>query len=201
MAKELTLRSSTRGVLVPARIEQAFHLGGERSSSTPRGRMRGQELRLALALDLDDPACVGFALDFAGQGARVTASARGPSGALLTWAFHAIASTLSCELRLEDTVIAPAPEPHRAAALAYLAQYETEVRDDEDVSGDAFVKWLAREEHVELSANASFEDLPMDDAEQLYELLLESAGVVDVFLSERELARLLERFKARRPAG
>jgi hypothetical protein len=64
--------------------------------------------------------------------------------------------------------------------------------------GRAFLAWLAREEHVALADGADElgETLPLDDAEALYERLLESDAVDDVFVSERELARLLARFRA-----
>jgi len=203
MAKELGLRSSTRGVLVPTKLAQALDTAAKQSPSAPRGRMRGQELRLARSLDLDDAACAGFVLAFVGQGVSVTGTAYGPSAVLLEWALHAIASVLRCELLEDDAPISAAPDVRRAAAIAYLDGYEAEVRaarrEAGEIDGGAFVKWLAREEQIALTPNASFEELPMDDPERLYEHLLESEGVEEVFVSERELVRLQLRFVARRP--
>ncbi|MBX3209470.1 MAG: hypothetical protein KF764_30835 [Labilithrix sp.] len=213
MAIDLTLEhTDASGRLLPARFAEVLvHLvktSFRTSTRAPRGVMHGQQLRLALDLALNDPACAAFLLDFAGQGLRVTGTARGPSAALLTWAFHALAGPLKCTLfdAREGCGVDVAPEAHRAAAVAYLASYEAGVRalrakpvDDE---GMVFLAWLAREEQLALSeddpaaVDALGAALPMDDAPGLYEMLLESAAVDDVFVSERELASLLGRFNA-----
>ena len=99
MAKDFRLDSDTR-MLLPARVLQVFA-----RVSAPRVTMRGQELRLARALSLDDAACAGFVLDFVGQGARVVASAHGPSASLLGWALHTIAASTKSSLE-EDGVAA-----------------------------------------------------------------------------------------------
>jgi hypothetical protein len=196
----ITLGANGMGLLLPVRFDHALGLVAKLSPSAPRGLMAGQELRLALSLDHHDAACAGFVLDFAGQGARVTGDAHGPSAALLAWALHAIAETLRCDLLEDDAPIAPAPAAHRVAAIAYLETYEAAVlaarRTNGDPDPDAFVRWLAREEHIALAGEAAFTELPLDDAEALYEQLLENDAVDDVFVSERELARLLTRFRA-----
>lgn len=213
MSTQLTLQqTNASGSLLPATFAQALSrlANVHASTPTPRGVMYGQELRLALGLSSTDPACAAFLLDFAGQGRRVTGSAHGPSAALLTWAFHVLARSLRCTL-LDATVgqeIASTPEAHRAAAVDYLTAYEADVQasrtrraDDED--GAVFLAWLAWEEHIVLTADdagavqALGAALPMGDAPALYELLLESEAVEDVFVSERELASLLTRFAAR----
>ena len=205
MRTELTLRkTSASGPLVPAQCNQAFVLTAKLSPALPRGAMRGQELRLSLALALDDAACAAFVLDFAGQGARIEAAAHGPSALLLEWAFHALAATLKSDSVVGGAhagPVAPDPESHRAAAVAYLEAYEADVLASrargKDLDGNAFVAWLALEEHVALGDSGAFADLPLDDAPRLYEMLFESDGIEEVFVSERELARLLARFKAR----
>jgi hypothetical protein len=205
MATELTLRqTSASGPLIPSRCTQAFGLMAKLSPSLPRGAMRGQELRLALALPLDDDACAAFLLDFAGQGARIEAAWHGPSAALLAWALHALAATLKCDLVVGGAgagKAAPEPESHRAAAVGYLEAYEADVRasrkQKKDLDGNAFVAWLALEEHVALGETGGFADLPLDDAPRLYEMLLESDGIEDIFVGERQLTRLLAQFKAR----
>ena len=101
------------------------------------------------------------------------------------------------------------PEAHRDAAIAYLEEYEAVVRasrkERRTPDADAFVAWLVKEECVLLASppgggsgdDRTFADLPLEDAPRLYELLLDSEAVDDVFVSERELTRLLARFLAR----
>ena len=206
--RELVLhQTSASGPLLPARFTELFALLAK-LGTTPSATMRGQELRLAVGLSLEDDACAGFLLDFLGQGRRVRGTAHGPSAELLEWAFHTLASSLRCGLTDETgREIAIAPEERRARALAYLSGYEAEVRasrkkgggDDDD--GAALLDWLAREEAIALSGPARTlvdEGLRTDDVPALYEQLLESDVVDDVFVSERELGWLLARFRARR---
>ena len=95
---------------------------------------------------------------------------------------------------------------HREAAVAYLAAYEADVeatrRKQGDDDGEGFLAWLVREEHIALAegAGALGAELPMQDARALYEMLLESDEVDDVFVSERELSSLLGRYNARMTA-
>lgn len=182
-------RTPRSGDLLPARFTQV--LGGLR---VPRAVVRGQELRVAATLDVEDAAAASFRLDFAAQGARVSGEARGPSRVLLVWAFHAIAEATKARLVVDDADVSPEPAAHREAALAYLADYEAEVASS-PLGGAAFVDWLAREGQIELAGPAK--DVALDDASALYEALLEDDAVADVFLSERELASMLERFRAR----
>lgn len=182
-------RTATSGDLLPARLAPILATWTE-----PRAKMKGQELRLARELDLDDPAAIGFVLDFMGQGVRIEVSTQGASSPLLVWAVQTLGAALKAEVE--------APPADRAAALEYLEGYEEDVstmREAKvDLDGDAFVDWLVREELVELGrGRADFSDLPLDDAERTYELILDNDVVEDVFVSERELARLLERFLAR----
>lgn len=188
------LRTSASGDLLPARLAPLLA-----KWSAPRAKLRGQELRLARRLSLDDDACAGFVLDFAGQGARIESHARGASAPLLAWAMRELGTATKAELVDDD-----APElvdddaPERDAALAYLADYESHVEAMRDSGGErdgaAFIRWLAREELIVARPDA-FEDLPLDDATRAYERLLDDDAVEDIFLSERELARLLARFR------
>ncbi len=109
-------RTPASGDLLPVRLTPLLVRWSE-----PRAKLRGQELRLALSLSLDDDACAGFVLDFAGQGARIEATAQGASAPLLVWAFHALATATKCE------VVAPTPPPSLAEARAYLEVYEADV--------------------------------------------------------------------------
>jgi hypothetical protein len=67
--------------------------------------------------------------------------------------------------------------------------------------GREFIDWLAREEHIALAStdDAFGKELPLDDATALYEILLDSDAIDDVFVSERELTMLLARYRARYP--
>jgi hypothetical protein len=198
-------QTNASGLLLPARLEQAFALVAKLSASAPRVAIRGQELRLTRALSFDDGACTGFVLAFLAQGARVEATAHGLSSSLLAWAFHALAEAMKCELVEDGAASTPLPETHRARAFAYLEAYEADViaarAERRVVDARAFVAWLALEEHVAVADLAAFADWPLDDAARFYEMLLDSDAVEDVFVSERELTRLLARFRARERAG
>ncbi len=204
--RELTLhQTNASGPLVPSRFKEVFALLAK-LGTTPYATMHGQELRLAVALSLTDDACAALLLDFPAQGQRVRGTAHGPSSSLLVWAFHQLAKSLRCTLTDPEQggEIAPDPDQHRGRALAYLADYEDEVRaarrtrsDSDDAT--AFIAWLAREELIVLTKEAAAfgSELPMNDGPALYEQLLDSDAVEDVFVSERELGWLLARFRAR----
>lgn len=203
MANDLVLllrQTTASGPIVPTRIAQAFSVLSRIPGAppSPRAGMHGQELRVAISLSLDDDACAAFLLDFMGQGDRVKGSARGPSGEVLAWAFHAIAATIKCTLEEDDAPTVPDAEPHRDAAMAYLSVYEGEVRQGA-TDGTSFLRWLAREGHIVLSGDPSAlgAELPMEAPPALYEMLLDAEGVDEVFASEREVAALLARFHAR----
>lgn len=211
MSEQFTLKqTNSSGRLLPS----TFALTLERLANvrdvtpTPRGTMRGQELRLALELAPSDGASASFLLDFIGQGSRVTGNAHGPSTSLLRWAFHALAASLKCTLfdaKSGKDVVAD-PESHREAAVAYLTAYETDVRvarTKHDDDGTALLAWLAREQHIVLAEGRERDvgelgaTMPMEDAPALYEIFLANDAIDDIFVSERELASLLARFKAR----
>lgn len=203
MTALLLHRTNESGDLVPARFSQTLAMLSRIPGAlpSPRATMRGQQIQLAVELSLDDDAGAAFLLDFPAQGARVSGQAHGPGAALLTWAFHALATSLKCRLVVDDEEMVPAPDEHRGLALAYLADYEAEVKESRRTRDDdaaSFVAWLAREEHLALEKGVALpEELSLDDASALYEALLESDAVADVFVSEKEHASLLQRFRAR----
>lgn len=216
------LATSASGPLIPATLAQALvriaaESGVLGAPKAPRGAMRGQVLRLAAALHTDDEAAAGFMLEFIGQGRLVRGSAIGPSGELLAWGMHALAARLACTLRDEedDATLEPDPRPLLEPAMTYLTAYEAEVREDRVLpsirrpaladanAGARFVRWLAREEHVALAsddgaaADALGASLTLADAAAVYEALLDSDAISEVFVSETELTTLLARFRAR----
>jgi len=205
-------RTHTSGDLVPHRFVQVLGtlamIPGTLPS--PRATMHGQELRCGVGLSLTDDACAAFLLDFPAQGARASGDARGPAGALLAWGLHAVGLALKCRLvdvndEDEEEDERPAdPEIYREAAMAYLAVYEADVsatRKAHDQSVERFLTWLERDEQIELvSPTVLPEGLSLADGPALYEALLESDAVADVFVSERELASFLGRFRARESA-
>lgn len=220
MSVELTLyQTKASGPLMPTSIAIVLdRLGTITRGRSPRAAMRGGHLRVALDLSLDDAACAAVPLEFAGQGQRLRGMARGPSAVLLHWTFHTIAAALKCTLQEppRDAGIGPDAGAFHDAALAYLEAYERAVNadrerhgqtvDPEDAAGGGdFLEWLAGEEHIALrtdeqatGARASLSaSLPMRDVGALYEALLDSDAVDDVFMSETELVSLLDRFRAR----
>jgi hypothetical protein len=217
----LLLATSASGPLIPATLAQALarvaaESGALGAPPAPRGAMRGQVLRLAKTLLTDDEAAAGFMLEFIGQGRLVSGSAIGPSGDLLAWGMHALAARVPCTLRDEedDATLDPDPGAHLDAAMAYLVAYEAEVREDRALpsirrpsadanAGARFVRWLAREEHLALASqedeavDALGGSLALADASAVYEALLDSEAIDEVFVSETELTTLLARFRAR----
>ena len=187
-----------------------------RATRGPRLAMRGRHLWVASDLSVDDGACAAFALTFEGQGSRLRGTARGPSIAVLRWTFHTLAVALKCTLHDESASepITPAPDVYRSAAVTYLEGYERDIVDararrahgidaeDGDARlGQELLEWLAREEQIALASGANLASLgaslPLNDASALYELLLESDDVEDVFVSETEFSALLDRFRSR----
>lgn len=203
MTALLLHRTNASGDLVPARFSQTLAMLGRIPGAppSPRATMRGQQIQLAIDLSLDDDAGVAFLLEFPAQGARAAGQAQGPGAALLTWAFHALAASLKCRLVIDEEDVVPAPDEHRELALAYLADFEADVKESRrkrDDDAASYVAWLAREEHLALETGVALpEELSLDDASALYEALLDSDAVADVFVSEREHASLLQRFRAR----
>jgi hypothetical protein len=213
MAIDLTLlQTHASGPHLPTKLAHALTLLATRKTTepTPKAAMHGHELRVALEGSLDDASCCAFLLDFGAQGARVRGTAHGPSAPALAWTLHTLAAALKCTLHDAEANadIPPAPAAYRAAAAAYLARYEDEVQatrsGDEEEDAAAFLDWLAREEHIAIAPDgiagitASTASLSLEDASALYEMLLESNAVEDVFVSESELTSLLGRFRARR---
>ncbi|WP_146654421.1 hypothetical protein [Labilithrix luteola] len=221
---ELALKQNyASGPLLPTRFGTTLGVLEKTSfGQGPRGTMRGQDLRLALTLSLDDDACVAFALDFARQGAVVTGTAHGPSAPLLRWALHALATALKCTLHDAELGedVTPDADAHRAGAIAYLTAYESDVKasrkqhllrrrseragDGAETSteGAELLAWLAKEEHIALSDSADdlralADQLPLEDPAGLYEMLIDTDAVDDVFVSEKELKSLVARFRAR----
>lgn len=192
MATSFLVEQSTKsGRLLPALFTEVL----AKLPAPVRGTMHGQELRLALELDLADAACAGWVLDFAGQGARVEGSVNGPSAAALALALEFIAKQLDCKLVVDGD------EVSSEDGVGYLETYEADVFDGrdnpDDIDGDAFVAWLVREEGIALQRDQDFSTLPLDDAATVYETLLDAESVDDIFVSERELARMLGKFTAR----
>lgn len=219
MPTSLLLQQSAKsGPLLPATLGPALtrlvvRAAGVGVPRIPRGSFVGQVLRLGIALPPEDDASVGFLLDFVGQGRCARGSAHGPSAELFAWAMHALAADLGCELAEEEgEEIAPSPSTHLASALAYLEAYEAEVTEERAVPASLkaegaelagrLLAWLAREEAIALGEDAASvaslaAELPMEDPAALYEKLLESDAVEDVFVSETETKSLVDRFRAR----
>ncbi len=199
MSTELVLhQTELSGLLGPSRLNESF------IGSVPRARVQGADLRLAVDLSLDDGACASFILDFTGQGRHLRGAANGPSGALLCWAFHTIGANLGADLTdlTTNQRIDASPGRFEQAALAYLATYEADVKASREgkneFSGAAFLAWLAREEHIAAGDHIDqlAASLSLEDPATLYETLLESDAIDDIFVSEREILSLLARFRA-----
>ncbi|MFO0676208.1 MAG: hypothetical protein U0169_06720 [Polyangiaceae bacterium] len=218
MTTELTMLSSkASGALMPSRLGPV--LESISRGSPIRLAMRGPVLRLYSRLTYTDDAAVSVLLAFDNHGARMTASAHGPSSALVAWAFHAIADALHCEVDDGTTKgpRPPSPERYEDRARSYLNAYEEDVArdrrevpkpeaaeapaEDPTAATKGFLTWLAKEERIALVGDAAdlVASLPMGDVEAAYEMLLEHDDVDDVFMSESEFRGLYSRWTARKP--
>jgi hypothetical protein len=215
---DLTIhRSKASGPLMPTTVATWLERRGKTTHGrVPQAAIAGRHLRVALDLRVEDDACAAFAVSFEGQAGRLRGTARGPSTALLEWAFHALAALLGATLDDSRSArpVTPSPETYLPKAVAYLEEYELAVAEAREAlkknepsdatSGARFFAWLADEEQIAVAEGTSAETiaalattLPMEDASALYEMLLESDFVDDVFVSETELEALLTRFRAR----
>jgi hypothetical protein len=164
----------------------------------------------------DDELGASVSVHFASNGSKVTGTTRGAGGALLSYCFGAIAIELGCELfdpQEGATIRAGGDERLLDAAKQVVADHEESVLADRSYDGgegagegDArdgevarFLAQLAADEKVLLSPGKSDEleelEALADDPEQLYERLLDSPAVEEVFLGEREFLGAFRRFR------
>jgi hypothetical protein len=225
MSTDLRLRRRADGApLTPKNVELAF---AEISrASELRVALAANVVRFRIALDEDDPEVAAIRIAFSRSGDALSGSASGRGAPLLYWSFHRLAAQLGCELedpQADDAggVVTPDADRYFAEARALIAGHEEDVmqgREEEDeVEGDeeeeddddgeedqirAFVGDLVRTGKVLLVSDEAAEYAVwsgmMEDPEALYEAIIESDAVDEVFLSESEFTDLLRKFHAAR---
>lgn len=174
---------------------------------------KGDSLLCRLALAEGDPEAAALRISFSSR--RVQGETRGGAAALLYWCFHSLAARLSCDLvdLQEDArrAVSPSPERFFEDACRVVREHEREVLADRAYAGDGgdspaegtrtvadFLVELVKSGKLVLSAGdvSALQGLQhIDrDPEDLYEELLESEDVEELFLSGREFEAQLKAF-------
>ncbi len=178
----------------------------------------GSSVLIGVSLPTADPRSSGFQVSFTNGGRKLVGSTRGGGGPLLFWCFHALAARLGSELFDPQTgaQLTPNDEPFLAAATAQVTANESDILanepyvgpDDETAANVAdaasqlligFLESLVAEEQLSLTASAR--ELghlapQLNDPGELYETLLESPLVDEVFLSESQFVRSLAKYRS-----
>ncbi|RYZ06766.1 MAG: hypothetical protein EOO73_14540 [Myxococcales bacterium] len=178
---------------------------------------------IGLSLPPGDARSAGVAVSYAADGSELVARTHSGSGALLYWCLHALAAKLGCGLFDPQTGGRPQPNSQGffAEAKAQVMSLEKDIAaeslnsDEEgdteaDVAADAasaaaqllvgFLRSLVDAEQLALTADArelSHLAPQLKDPSALYEALLDSPLVEDIFLSESELVRALAKYRRR----
>ncbi len=218
MSTDLVLKRTATGVSIN-RTNVARALA---EISTPDGlkcglAADGSGILIGIALPVTDPRSSGFQVSFTTGGRKLVASTRSGGGPLLHWCLHALAARLGSELFDPQTgdVLTPNSEPFLAAAKALVTANESDVLasepyvgpDDEGSSNPAneaslvllgFLESLVAAEQLSLTTSVNeLEPLAaqLGDPSELYETLLDSPLVDEVFVSESQFVRLLAEYR------
>ena len=132
--------------------------------------------------------------------------------ALLAWCFHSLARRLGCELvdpkSDERGPRTPNPKAYVEEAKSAIRNYEDDVLAGDSLPGDEFamdsqlvefLDWLVEQEKLSLACKTTAElvrQIELDDESiDLYESLLESPAVDEIFASEEEFAQLIKQYR------
>lgn len=219
MSTDLVLKRAATGVSIN-RTNVARALA---EISTPDGlkcglAADGLAIHIGVSLPATDSRRAGFTVSFTRGGRELVASARSGNGPLLCWCIHMLAAQLGCALfdPQAGELVTPNGQPFLAQAQSLLAEYESDLLaqepyagpPDADAAGEAnevsqlligFLESLVAAEQLSLTTAASelVHLVPqLKEPSDLYEALLDSPQVDDVFLSESEFVRALAKYRA-----
>lgn len=214
MSTDLELQQRKEGLPLTARaINQGLMQISEESGIRTELEDCGKLIRFRIGLKSDAPDFARIQVDLAKNGSKLVGSTRGHGAALLYWCFHALARRLGCDLRDPQLDVAPAPNPRgflddakrlvRDYEAAVLRRAQDGDGDEDDVPGSnhlaEFLAWLVELEMLSLACPNTAELARQieldDDSLDLYESLLESPAVDEIFASEEEFAALLKQYR------
>jgi len=217
LSVDLVLKPAPGGPSIdPESVAQALS-----AISTPDGLkcalgMEGLTIRIGVLLPTTDAGTARVAVSFKARGQGLTASTGGGGSSLLYWCVHALAAQLSCKLfdPQAGKTLTPNAAPFLTSAKALVAASEEQVLAErayaQDLQSNAasnavdaaqaligFLDGLVVAEQLSLNAPAG--DLTqlsahLQDPSGLYEALMDSPLVDDVFLSESQFVRSLARY-------
>lgn len=217
MSVDLILKRAPGGVSIdPESIARALA-----TISRPDGLKcalgaEGLTIRVGALLPATNAGSAHISVSFKARGQGLTASSGGGGGPLLYWCLHALAAQLPCNLfdPQAGKTLTPHAEPFLARAKALVAASEEQVLAErayvEDLQANAsssatdavdalvgFLDGLVSEEKLALNGPAgelAHLGAHLSAPSELYEALLDSPLVEDVFLSESQFARSLARY-------
>jgi hypothetical protein len=220
MSTDLVLRRTETGVSLN-RTNVARALGEICTDGLKCGLSDDKlSIRIGVSLAVTDPRCSGIEVSFTSGGRKLTGTTRRGGGPLLYWCLHALAARLGCELfdPQEGKLVAPNSEQFLAAAKAQVTANESDLLADEpyveppDTAASSegtdgsqlligFLDSLIAAE--QLSLTGAVTDLgqlasQLDEPSELYETLLDSPLVDEVFVSESQFVHSLAAYRRSR---
>lgn len=162
-----------------------------------------------LALGPDDPDCARLLIAFADDGARLAGLSNNQAAALLDWSFRRLARDLACALDDPRDGEEDSDQAIEAAALDLLRQHEDASRLDRDYRGDGvepaattdFIDWLVASGKLVLAGDRNQEldalEALIDRPELLYQVLMDSVLVEELFLDPDELRDAIAEYSVR----
>jgi hypothetical protein len=217
VSTDLVLKWGKTGeTLNPASVQRA--LTAISSSGTIKCALTSDNLiRFGMQMPVTDARCVAVEVSFSRGGKSLTASSHGGRWPMLEWCLHALAAQLGAQLfdPQDGNVIPPDSQARLAKAKALLEAHEAEARADEPHDGPeepldaddassllvAFLESLVASEQLSLAAAPNdFGHLAsqLNEPSALYEALLDSPLVDEVFASESQFVRALAEYRTRR---
>lgn len=218
MSTDLILKSAANGASLDRESVSRSLAAISSASGLQCGLDEGAlSVHIAEALPLTDSRCAGIQVSFKAGGRELVGTARRGGISLLYWCFHELAKQLQCQLfdPQAGERLNPDSQPFLEGAQALVAANESDIllqpphaeSDDEDESSKAaaasqllvgFFESLVAAEQLSLTCEAS--ELghlapQLKDPSELYETLLDSPLVDDVFLGESAFVRALTKFR------
>jgi hypothetical protein len=208
-------RGKTGEILNPASVQRA--LTAISASEAIKCALTSDNLiRFGAQIPVTDDRCVAVEVSFSRGGKSLTASSHGGRWPILEWCLHALAAQLGAQLfdPQEGKVIAPDSQARLPKAKALLEAHEAAARADEPHDGPeepldaddassllvAFLESLVASEQLALAGAPS--DLrhlasQLNEPSALYEALLDSPLVDEVFASESQFVQALAEHRTR----
>lgn len=210
MSTTLILRPASGASLTKRALREALEQLSRQSPIKLSLGKKGDTLLCRIDLAEGDPALAALRVSITPR--RIQGETKGGAAALLYWCFHGLAAQMSCDLvdPQEDAgkPVSPSPARFFEEASRVVREHEQEIVAERPHAGEpaagasrtvaAFLAELVRTGALVLASRdvSAFEGLRhLDgDPEDLYEELLDSEAVEELFLSGREFEAQLKAF-------